>query len=402
MKTQKPTLGLYIHIPFCQHKCDYCDFYSLVGQESRMDDYVAALCLHLKETAPFAKGHVVDTVYFGGGTPTLLGAKRLVTLLKTVTKHFNLSKNPEITIEANPDSAQDVKLLKAIRRAGCNRISLGMQSAHDAELQAVGRIHSLAQVESAVAAIRKAKITNLSLDLIYGLPGQTPDLWHQSLEKAVSLAPQHLSCYGLKLEENTPLFQKQAQLSFPDEDTQAALYLETVSYLADQGYAQYEISNFAKPDCQSRHNMKYWTLGEYAGFGPSAHSDFGGVRYGYIRDLEGYIQGVTQGGELLSESTTMADMDRDTEFLMLGLRTTQGLDPKAYTQRFRRTFDCFIPFVTQCIQAGYMVEEDGRYRLTPHGFLVSNQIIGGMLDALSNEKLRRAQAKADKNYRIVP
>lgn len=401
MKQTERLLGLYIHIPFCKHKCAYCDFYSLAGQEERMEAYVKALCAHLIETAPFAKGHLVDTVYIGGGTPTLLGAKPLVTILKTVSKHYRLAKDVEITVEANPESAQDVKLFKALRKAGCNRISLGMQSAHNAELEAVGRIHTMEQVATAVAAIRKAKIQNLSLDLIYGLPGQTPELWRASLAAAAALSPDHLSCYGLKLEENTPLFVNQDQFAFPDEDTQAGLYLDTVAYLQERGYGQYEISNFAKEGRASRHNLKYWTLGEYAGFGPGAHSDFGDVRYGYVRDLDGYIQGVTQGGQMVSESTNLPPMDRDTEWLMLGLRLAQGIDSQVYTQRFRRSFECFTPFVTQCIQAGYMVQDGSCYRLTPQGFLLSNQIIGGMLEAMAEDKIRRATAKANKDYRIV-
>ncbi|WP_409967073.1 radical SAM family heme chaperone HemW [Bengtsoniella intestinalis] len=404
MKSTHPTpmLGLYIHIPFCKRKCDYCDFYSVAEDGALMDRYITALCAHLKETAPFAKHHVVDTVYVGGGTPTLLGAKRLVVVLKTVQKYYALSKDVEITIEANPDSAQDFRMLRSLRRAGCNRISLGMQSAHDSELEAVGRIHTMAQVTTAVEAIRKAKIKNLSLDLIYGLPNQTPDQWQQSLAAAVALKPQHLSCYGLKLEENTPLFNRRDTLTLPDEEVQAKLYLDTVSYLAAAGYGQYEISNFAQESHRSRHNMKYWTLGEYAGFGPSAHSDFGDVRYGYVRDIEGYIQGVLGDGDFVSETTHLTESDRDTEYLMLGLRTVEGIDGKVFERRFRRNFNCFLPFLTQCNEAGYVVEDQGRWYLTPQGFLVSNQIIGGLLDVLSEDKLRRADAKARGDYRIIP
>lgn len=404
MKSTQPTpsLGLYLHIPFCKHKCDYCDFYSVAGDEELMNHYVTALCAHLKETAPFAQHHVVDTVYLGGGTPTLLGAKRLVTVLKTVSKHYRLAKGAEITIEANPDSAQDFRMLRSLRRAGCNRISLGMQSANDEELQAVGRVHTVAQVETAVAAIRKAKIKNLSLDLIYGLPNQTPELWQQSLEAAVALKPQHLSCYGLKLEENTPLFNRRDTLTLPDEEEQAQLYLDTVTYLTQAGYGQYEISNFAQTGCQSRHNMKYWTLGEYAGFGPSAHSDFGDVRYGYIRDIEGYIKGVLEGGDFVSETTHLTQGDRDTEYLMLGLRTTDGIVAKEFERRFRRPFGTFVPFLTQCKEAGYAVDDQGRWHLTPEGFLVSNQIIGGLLEVLAEDKIRRADAKARGDYRIIP
>ena len=400
MKAPPKPLGLYIHIPFCKQKCVYCDFYSLSRSESRMDDYVDALCAHLTETAPFAAGHLVDTVYFGGGTPSYLGEKRLVKVLKTVLKRYQVSRDAEITLEANPDSAGDWKALKALRRAGFNRISLGMQSACDRELREIGRVHTMDQVRQAVEAARKARFDNLSLDLIYGLPRQTRQRWLENLTAAVDLAPEHVSCYGLKVEEGTPLYARRDSADLPDDEAQADMYLDTVDYLRRHGYRQYEISNFARTDREPRHNLKYWTLGEYAGFGPGAHSDFGGVRYAYERDLEGYIRGVREHTPMLSENDRIPDLDRDTEWVMLGLRTVQGLDSKVFERRFRRRFDCFLPFLRQCAQAGYAVEEDGRWHLTPRGFLVSNQIIGGMLDALAEDKRRRAEAAARGDFRV--
>lgn len=400
MKPAEKTLGLYIHIPFCKQKCAYCDFYSLPGSEGQMDDYTDALCIHLMETAPFAAGHTVDTIYFGGGTPSYLGEKRLTKILKVILKKYRVARDAEITLEANPDSSGDWKSLKALRKTGFNRISLGMQSACDAELAEIGRVHTMEQVKAAVEAARKAKFENLSLDLIYGLPHQTPERWQANLTAAVDLAPEHLSCYGLKVEEGTPLFARQETVGLPDDEAQADMYLYTVDYLARMGYKQYEISNFARTGRESRHNLKYWQLGEYAGFGPGAHSDFGGVRYAYEKDLGGYIRGVRESGPLLSENERIPDMDRDTEWLMLGLRTVYGLDPKEYERRFRRRFHCFLPFLTACEKAGYAVMEDGRWHLTPKGFLVSNQIISGMLDALAAEKRRRADAAARGDFRV--
>ena len=399
MKCEKPTLGLYIHIPFCKQKCVYCDFYSLSGGEGRMDDYTAALCAHLAETAPFAAGHTVDTVFFGGGTPSYLGAERLSRILKLIFKKYHIARDAEITLEANPDSACDWKALRTLRRAGFNRLSLGMQSACDAELRAIGRVHTADQVAQAVEAARKAGLDNISLDLIYGLPGQTMEQWQQNLAAAVALNPRHLSCYGLKVEEGTPLA-RMTHLSIPGDELQAEMYLYTVDYLTQQGFAQYEISNFAKPGQESRHNLKYWTLGEYAGFGPGAHSDFGGTRYAYTRDLEDYIRSVENHSPMLSESETISPADRDTEWLMLGLRTVQGLDPKDYERRFRRRFDCFLPFLEQCRGAGYACCEEGRWHLTAQGFLLSNQIIGTMLDTLYAEKQRRSDAKARGDFHI--
>ena len=400
MKTERKPLGLYIHVPFCKQKCIYCDFYSLPHQESRMDDYTAAVCAHLTETAPFAAGHLVDTVYIGGGTPTYLGADRLGKILKTVHKKYRVAKDAEITLEANPDSAGDWKALRALRRAGVNRVSLGMQSACDEELAAIGRVHTRAQTAAAVEAVRRAGIKNLSLDLIYGLPGQSLERWQENLSAAVALEPEHLSCYGLKVEEGTPLFQRREAYTLPGDDAQADMYLYTVEFLENLGYGQYEISNFARPGKESRHNLKYWHLEEYAGFGPGAHSDFGGVRYAYARDLDAYIRGVATGAPRLAESERIPPLDRDTEYVMLGLRLRQGLDPKEFERRFRRRFNCFVPFLEQCRQNGYACEEEGRWHLTPKGFLVSNQIIGGMLDALAQDKRRRAEAAARGDFRV--
>lgn len=398
MKKQLPTLGLYIHVPFCRRKCLYCDFYSVAGGENQINQYLQAVSAHLSETAPVAANHQVDTIYFGGGTPLLLGVKNLTALLALIRKHYHVAKNAEITIEVNPDSAGDVKQWKALRKAGVNRVSLGMQSADDGELQEIGRLHTVSQVFEAAEVIRKAKIKNLSIDLIYGLPHQTLERWQLNVKAALSLQPEHLSCYGLKVEDGTPLAARQDSMELPDEDMQAEMYLWTVSYLQERGYAQYEISNFAKSGYESRHNLKYWTLCDYAGFGPGAHSDFGNVRYAYVRDLEGYVRGVLEGEPMLSESERIPAIDRDTEYLMLHLRLTSGVDPREFQNRYRRKFDCFLPFLNQCAEAGYAVYENERWRLTPKGFLVSNQIIGGVLDALGADKRQQAEATASGDF----
>lgn len=402
MKPEKKPLGIYVHVPFCKSKCVYCDFYSLPHAEERMDAYVKAVTAHLLETAPQAERHRVDTIYFGGGTPSYLGAKRLREILSVILKKYDVDKHAEITLEANPDSAQDWRELRALRKAGFNRISLGMQSADDVELAEIGRIHTFDQVRSAVEAARRARFDNLSLDLIYGLPHQTLDRWLSNLEAAVALTPQHLSCYGLKVEEGTPLFLRQDAAGLPDDEQQADLYLAAVELLRHYGFFQYEISNFARTGFESRHNLKYWTLQEYAGFGPGAHSDFGGVRYAYVRDLDAYIRGILAGTPILSENERIPQLDRDTEYLMLGLRTVRGIAPREFENRYRRRFDCLLPFLRQCEQADYALEKgDGSWCLTPKGFLVSNQIIGGALDALAADKQRQADAKARGDYRVI-
>ena len=370
-------LGIYIHVPFCKQKCVYCDFYSLPHREEKMDAYVFALCAQLAETD--FSGYEADTVYFGGGTPSYLGARRLAVLLEAVSTACRITPDAEITFEANPDSAGDWEELSALRRAGFNRVSLGMQSADDGELKALGRVHTMAQVRSSVAAARRAGFDNLSLDLIYGLPGQELQRWRENLAAAVALGPEHLSCYGLKAEEGTPLYARRDIL--PGDDAQAEMYLETVDFLEGYGCRQYEISNFARPGRESRHNLKYWTLGEYVGFGPGAHSDFRGVRYAWARDLEAFLRGERR----LSETQAMTRRDREEEWLMLSLRTVQGLDPADYGARFGRSFARFLPFLRRCGAAGYAVREGERWRLTPRGFLVSNRIIGELLEQIQEE-----------------
>ena len=400
MKPAKRPLGLYLHIPFCRSKCVYCDFYSLAGREGEMDRYCRALTAHLAETAPRAAGCRVDTVYCGGGTPSLLGARRLGGLLRAVKKHYDLAAEAECTFEANPESCQDVRALRQLRRAGFNRVSLGLQSAHDGELRLLGRIHTFAQGAAAVAAARKAGFQNLSLDLMYGLPGQDLAGWLDTLERTVALEPEHLSCYGLKPEEGTPLWEGRDAL--PGDEAQAEMYLAAVERLERAGYGQYEISNFARPGFESRHNLKYWRLEEYAGFGPGAHSDFGGVRYAYGRDLEGYIRGVLEGGLEVSEAQTLAPEERDTEYIMLALRTREGLDGPTFQRRYRQRFEPLARALAPMAAAGLAEETaPGRWRLTPRGFLVSNAVIRRLWEALEEEKRRRAEAKARGDYRIL-
>jgi oxygen-independent coproporphyrinogen-3 oxidase len=372
-------LGIYIHIPFCKAKCDYCDFYSLPDREGVMDDYLKALLAHIKETAPLAKGWLVDTIYIGGGTPSVFGAKRLGTILKELRRRFDVTRDAEITCEANPESV-DLKFLRSIRWAGVNRLSLGMQSACDAELQAVHRLHDFAQVTQAVQWARKAKIKNLSLDLIYGLPGQTMESWQKSVEAALALAPEHLSCYGLKVEPGTPLDGRVMRGEvLPDDDTQADLYLWMVDRLEKAGYAQYEISNFAKPGFQSRHNLKYWMGRAYIGFGPGAHSDFGGRRYSFVRDLDRYIAGILGGGVVIDTSELIPRRERGGEYLMLRLRTLRGIEEWEYRREFSMNFDPLEQKLEEYERQGWAVKKDRRWHLTPKGFLVSNQLIGDLM-----------------------
>lgn len=397
MTAGKKALGLYVHIPFCRQKCSYCDFYSLAHSEEKMDEYTAALVRHLEEVAPQAAAHRVDTVYVGGGTPSYLGEKRLCAILKTIRKRYDVARDAEITLEANPDSACDVKALKALRRAGFNRISLGVQSADDGLLQHIGRIHTFEQVKTAVAAARKAGFDNLSMDVIYGLPGQTMAQWENTLSEVLSLSPRHISCYGLKVEEGTPLWQRRQQETFPDDDRQAEMYLYAVAALAENGFEQYEISNFARKGYESRHNLKYWHMDEYAGFGPGAHSDMGGVRFAYVRDMDRYIRGQL----LLSESEDGATLARDFEYVMLSLRTAEGIDRRYFETVYRQRFDPMETLFRRYETAGLAQPTEKGWRLTPKGFLVSNAIIVELEEALGEQKRLRQAAAAAGDYRIV-
>lgn len=374
---KKKTLGLYVHIPFCRQKCGYCDFYSLAHSEAYMDDYTAALLRHLREVAPLAASYQVDTVYVGGGTPSYLGEKRLRDILHTVRRQYDVAKTAEITLEANPDSACDAKALRALRKAGYNRLSLGVQAADDELLRRIGRIHTFAQVREAMAAARWAGFDNVSMDLMYGLPQQTMAQWESTLETALALEPEHLSCYGLKLEEGTPLWQRRQEEVFPDDDLQAEMYLRAVAMLESSGFRQYEISNFARPQRESRHNMKYWRMEEYAGFGPGAHSDMGGTRFAYVRDLQRYINGQL----LLSESETNETLARDMEYIMLSLRTAEGIDRRHYEWTYRRHFAPLDALLRQYEAVGLAAPTERGWRLTPRGFLVSNAIIVNLQEA---------------------
>lgn len=387
------SLGLYLHIPFCRSKCDYCDFYSLAGQDDRMDDYQRALLRNIAECALLAKKSEVNSIYIGGGTPSWYGQRRLAELLTAVRKRFHVAKGAEVTLEVNPDSVS-LKLLRHLHRLGVNRISMGMQSACDEELCRVHRPHDFQQVVDGVDIVRQARIHNLNLDLIYGLPGQTEESWRETVERAIALQPEHLSCYGLTVEADTPLANRVAQgEQLPDDDDQAERYLWTVQRLAQAGYDQYEISNFAKPGFQSRHNLKYWMGQPYLGLGVAAHSDFGGCRYAYVRDLEGYIQGMLEGGEVLAESEQVPPRERGGEYLMLRLRTVHGIEEWEYRREYYMNFDPIETRLSQYEQRGWAARAGRRWHLTPEGFLLSNRLIGELLELQESATLANTLEK---------
>lgn len=381
MKKGNKPLGIYVHVPFCKSKCQYCDFYSLPGQgRSVMNDYVQAVCRHITEAGALCPHHTVDTVYFGGGTPSFLGGEAITTIMATIRKSFDVSDDAEVTCECNPDSVTE-KLLKQLRAEGFNRISLGVQSDNDELLARLGRPHDFQQACEAAEKIRKARFKNLSVDLMYGLPGQTLDDWQGTLENVlVRMKPEHISCYGLRIEEGTPMWAIRRSPEIPDDDTQADMYAETVRILRHYGYSQYEISNFCRRGWHSRHNLRYWEGSEYLGFGPNASSDFGGARFTCVGNIAEYCRCIADGSQVLSNVQEISPRDRAAEYLMLRLRTTAGISREFYEATFRMPFDPIEDYLWKCAEYGNaMQRRDGRWRLTPKGFFISNAILSDIL-----------------------
>ena len=381
-KANKTPLGIYIHVPFCRSKCQYCDFYSLgSAREPRlMEEYLNAVCAHMKEAASLAPGYRVDSVYFGGGTPSYLGWEGLTRMLNAVRRRFDLSPDAEITFEANPDSISE-KLLKRLKSEGFNRISLGVQTDDDLLLKKLGRPHNYRQVVQAYELARATGFSNISLDLIYGLPGQSLSDWERTLEHVLELNPDHVSCYGLKVEPGTPLWDYRDAANLPDDDDQADMYLSAIRILKEKGYAQYEISNFARRGLRSRHNLKYWTGGEYLGFGPAASSDFGGKRFTVAPDIHRYISAIETGGAVLSECQEVPARERAGEYLMLRLRIADGIEAQEYMKQYLLPFAPIEALLKKYEAQDLAVCDGNRWHLTPRGFLLSNTLITELLEA---------------------
>lgn len=364
--------GLYVHVPFCISKCPYCDFYSIpLPDDSVLDRYTEAVCEHIRRCDEI---DTADTLYFGGGTPSLLGGKRIATIIRTAREQL-LTNDAEITLEANPaDSLYDT--LCAFAAEGGNRLSLGMQAASDHALCALGRRHNTAQLDAAVRDAVKAGITNYSLDIMLATPSQTEADVLAAVNKCVALGASHVSAYLLKIEEGTPFFRNREALLLPDEDEAAALYKLTCEALENAGFAQYEISNFAKENCESRHNLKYWNGDPYLGIGPSAHSFFSGKRWYYERSLEAFLQ----GAERLAESDgDEIEEDSAEEYAMLQLRLTAGLRRRAFEERFARPFPAAWLTAARRLPSSLVTADDEHIALTRDGFLLSNALIARIL-----------------------
>jgi oxygen-independent coproporphyrinogen III oxidase len=321
---EAPRPGLYVHIPFCQSKCRYCDFYSVPSLE-RVSDWLQGMQREaLRYQDQFGE---FDTLYLGGGTPTALSIPDLEKLFSLLHGHFHFTADTEITVEANPDDVSD-DLPACLRSLGVNRISLGVQSFDDQALRLLGRRHSARQAEQALVRFRQAGFANVGLDLMYGLPGQSEAAWRDQMAHAIALAPQHLSCYQLTLEAETPMGRmlRDGSLQALGEDMERSLFLQTSRFLEDHGYLHYEVSNFARADhLRSRHNCKYWQHVPYLGLGPAAHSFKNGQRWWNTRSLDGYCRTLTDGGSAVAGREVLSKEQLRLETLFLGFRTHDGV-----------------------------------------------------------------------------
>lgn len=359
--------GLYIHIPFCATKCTYCDFYSFTPRGEIIDEYLNATIRELDKY----KDYKVNTLYIGGGTPSVLGERRLGYLLDEIWKRFGSFE--EATIEANP-ADNLLEFFKRAKKGGINRVSLGVQSAIPEELALLSRRHTNDDVLRAVADCKTAGITNISLDLMLGIPNQTQESLQKSIDFLCGLEPTHISAYILKLEKGTPLFKAKDTLNLPDEDEVSDLYLTAVKLLKERGYNQYEISNFAKNGCESKHNLLYWQGNEYIGIGASAHGYLNGKRYFYPRDIDAFLGGVSptfdgEGGSL-------------EEYLMLRLRLCEGVNYNTLSQRFNISCENIKAKAQVLAKHRLITATEQGFSLTPIGFLVSNSVILEILNSI--------------------
>lgn len=367
-------LGLYIHIPFCSSICNYCNFNRGLFQGELKDRYLAAV---EREIADAGRGEPADTIFFGGGTPSLLEPAEINRLITSVRRSFAITRDAEITLETNPETSSLARIA-GFREAGVNRISFGVQSFRDDELKRLGRIHSAARAREAVREARQAGFENISLDLMMWLPQQTQAHWRESVEALIDVSPEHASLYLLELYPNAPLKEDMARAGWslaPDDDA-AEMYLWSLDRLDRAGYHQYEISNVARPGFESHHNLKYWRDGEWLGFGCGAHSTQNGVRWKNVAAIEEYISRLHAGQTLVAEQRKMARETQLEEALFTGLRLTEGIDLDEIGQRYdtdvwARYALSLGPFLNE----GMVVREGSRLRLSRDGMLLANEIL---------------------------
>ncbi|NVN90759.1 MAG: radical SAM family heme chaperone HemW [Desulfuromonadales bacterium] len=377
---------LYIHIPFCQRKCRYCAFVSKKGSASEIDAFVDLLMAEMRQACrKSAPLHTLDSIYLGGGTPSLLQPTQVGRILDLADQLFGLSEGAEITLETNPGTVDQSKLA-GFRVAGINRLSMGVQSFDDRMLSTLGRIHTTGQATDCITAARRAGFNNIGIDLIHSLPGQTLEMWHQDLRQALELGTEHLSIYGLTIEDNTDFAERYADHdSLVDEDLSADMFETADSVLTSTGYEHYEIANYARPGFRSRHNSGYWKRDGYLGLGPGAHSflrcsDYG-IRFGNTPDLDEYATSIS-GGELpRRDRIELTREDALAEFMFLGLRMADGVRSSDLEREFGVSlWKQYDKTLDELVGQGLLTADNEGVRLTKRGMLLSNQVFGRFLE----------------------
>ncbi len=374
-------LGLYIHIPFCSSICNYCNFNRGLYDEALKTRYVSALLKEIHgwpgSAAQGARPLQADTIFFGGGTPSLLDPDEVRAIIDACRASFAVTADAEVTLETNPETV-DCRALERFRAAGVNRLSFGVQSFQDTELKRLGRIHSAERARAAVRDARATGFDNVSLDLMMWLPGQSVDAWLRNVDGLIAASPDHASLYLLELYPNAPLKEEMARAGWslaPDEDA-ADMYERAMATLEDAGYRQYEISNVARPGRASRHNLKYWTDGEWLAFGCGAHSTLNGVRWKNVSSTEEYISRVTSGTDIRVERRVLSTLERLEEALFTGLRLVDGIDIEAVGARYGyRVWERYAEALQPFLDAGWLLREGSTLRLTRSGMLMANEIM---------------------------
>lgn len=374
--------AVYIHIPFCTNKCHYCDFNSYVLQGQPVMDYLRALEREMKLTVRQTPPGSIGTIFVGGGTPTVLLPEQMAFFLKSVAAYFPVALDAEFTMEANPGTT-DLEKLQAMKDGGVNRISFGVQSFDNELLAAIGRIHNTDDVYRSLENAQKAGFDNLSIDLMFGLPGQTLEVLDATLNSALALNLPHYSVYGLKVEENTlfhTLYQKD-KLPLPSEEEDLAMYLRVIERMKEAGYRQYEISNFAKPGKESRHNITYWRNESYYGLGAGAHGYMGGQRHVNVKGIQAYID-AARGGLPVTELHSVSLREAMEDFMMVGLRMLDGIKRADFQAQFGGDpEETFAPVLQRLLRDGLLEQTEDGYRLTtPKGLIYGNEAFAAFID----------------------
>lgn len=369
-------LELYVHIPFCVRKCQYCDFLSGPSDEETKDRYIEALLKEIR-AAEHTEDYEIVSVFIGGGTPSALKAEAIASIMRTLQEKFFFCEDAEVTIEANPGTV-DPEKLTIYRNVGINRLSLGLQSTDAEELKLLGRIHSYEEFLKSYEWAREAGFSNINIDLMFAIPGQTGEAWRQHLYQVAELNPEHISAYSLIIEEGTPFAEQ--NLDLPDEDTEYQMYEDTAEILERYGYRQYEISNYAKQGYVCRHNAGYWQRLEYLGFGLGASSLYGGMRFSNTHQMQEYLKESRNPDQIRKDVTVLSRNEQIEEFMFLGLRMTEGISEKKFEENFNvRLMDIYGDILQKYEETGFMEHIETKWRLTRKGIHVSNHILADFL-----------------------